>query len=114
MTKNYKTIELFISNIICSLNYNRSTEHVIQVVLGCLQRVKPSECKSINCNFDTDDIEVDDDINIIYGAIVLAFGDYGVSPRYGWFDVDVAIHIRKVLHEIFSDLKRQLKFEQEH
>lgn len=24
--------------------------------------------------------------NLIYGALIMAFGDYGTSPRTGWFD----------------------------
>lgn len=41
--------------------------------------------------------------NLIYGSLIMTFGDYGTSPRTGWFDQsDIAVKCA----DYITDLKR--------
>ena len=53
--------------------------------------------------FKNYNIEFSEYGNLIYGALIMAFGDYGTSPRTGWFDhSDIAVKCA----DYITDLKR--------
>lgn len=61
-----------------SFEYNYEDEFMINVYKECQNRLINGDFKSWN-----ECIEIAD---IIHGTAVLFYGDYGVSPRYGWID----------------------------
>lgn len=62
-----------LSYMIISYSYNRTDEEVIALCKELIKRLK---------NHPVDWTE---DGNIVYSAMVIAYGDYGTSPRSGWF-----------------------------
>lgn len=77
--------------MLSSFWYNRSTESIISLIKEVISRV--------NKNYET---EWTDDGNILFGTLVLMFGDYGVSPRAGWIDEE---YKQGLLKELREDLK---------
>lgn len=86
----------FIYALITSLNYNRETDYTIEVCHRVINRLKKDYEYRIEHKYDGDGI--DDDVNIIMGAIIIAYGDYGTSPRHGW------IKIKPIAEEIINAL----------
>ena len=63
-----------LTNLLKAYSYNRSDEEMFSLYDELIKR------------FDRDmSVEWSDDGNIIYSTLVLMFGDYGTSPRSGWF-----------------------------
>ena len=61
--------------IFTSYAYNREFRYMVELCQEVLERV--NGYKSSNRTYDGD---------IIYGFLVLMFGDYGTSPRSGWIE----------------------------
>ena len=72
--RTYDEERLFLRSMLDSLWYNRDTKDYLSVLREVRKRI---DC--VRCDWS-------DDGNIIYGALVCRYGDYGVSPRAGWFD----------------------------
>ena len=68
-------IELAVSAIFNSYYYNREISYMIKLCREVLDRMNQS--KNINRTYDGD---------IIYGFLVLRYGNYGTSPRSGWIE----------------------------
>lgn len=62
-----------LSSMIGSYLYNRSEDQVIALCEELIKRLKNHP------------VDWSDDCNLIYSALVIAYGDYGTSPRSGWF-----------------------------
>lgn len=62
-----------LSSMIGSFLYNRREDQVIALCQELIKRLK---------NYP---VEYSDDGDIVYGTLVIAYGDYGTSPRSGWF-----------------------------
>ena len=58
-----------------SYAYNREFSYMIELCREVLERVRG--VKSSSWTYDG---------NIIYGFLVLMYGDYGTSPRSGWIE----------------------------
>lgn len=71
-----KTSEV-IEAIFDSFYYNRSIYHILDLCEEIIARVN-----------DNSVVEWTDDGDIIYGILVLLYGDYGTSPRSGWITKD--------------------------
>lgn len=66
---------LHISDMLWSLWYNRDVDELLDLCDELLKRIN-----------NTDDyFEWSDDADILFGSMILAYGEYGVSPRAGWF-----------------------------
>ena len=64
-----------ISDMLWSLWYNREVDELISLCDELLKRIN-----------NTDDyFEWSDDGDVLFGSMILAYGEYGVSPRAGWF-----------------------------
>ena len=68
-----------IYDLLISFGYNRSTDDMIEL------------CKELIDRLTGDDWRYDkhkntDEGDIIYGYIIMLFGNYGTSPRSGWFE----------------------------
>lgn len=80
-----------------SYYYNRSVYHMIEL------------CKEIEARINKKDVEWTDDGDIIYGILVLLYGDYGTSPRSGWMSDMYKENIKIWLNEIIDDYKEILE-----
>lgn len=62
-----------ISDMLWSLWYNRDVDELIDLCDELLKRINKI------------DVEWSDDADILFGSMILAYGEYGISPRAGWF-----------------------------
>ena len=83
-----KTTREIVRAIIASFDYNRSREDMIKLCEEVKKRIR----KYI--------VEWTDDGNILYGILVLLYGDYGTSPRSGWLESDTEEIIASINEEI--------------
>ena len=75
-----------LDGLIGSLSYNRDEEHLFKLYEELVKRFKKY------------DVEFTDDGNTVYGTMVMIYGDYGTSPRTGWFyDEDIPDKCAKYL-----------------
>ncbi len=72
-----------INTYITMLEYNRGYEHTLHVVEVALERVKTGKHTMYLAEDDLD----------FYAFLVLLCGDYGTSPRFGWFDDKIKYRI---------------------
>ena len=87
-------IESTVKAIFNSYAYNRTFSYMIEL------------CEEVNkrvCNYR---YVPSDDGNIIYGFLVLIYGDYGTSPRSGWFNGEIAKCISKCISDLSEEYKR--------
>ena len=89
--------DFIIGSILSSLGYNRTPEDVIGVIKELISRVEGKEALW------------SDDGNIIYGTLVMLWGNYGVSPRAGWIDKDVKGEVLLTLRKELEDYQRSLR-----
>ena len=85
------TPKKILNALITSYFYNRNTEDVLKMLDELQKRIKKNYCVWT------------DDVNIIFGTLILLYGDYGTSPRGGWFDD------QKAKEEILDEIKRVIK-----
>lgn len=67
-----------IYDLLVSFDYNRSNDDMIELCKELIDRLTDKDW--YNKRKSTDDGD------IIYGYIIMLFGDYGTSPRSGWFE----------------------------
>ena len=80
-----------ISAILSSLYYNRETDYMVEITREILRRAEDT----YPCS------EWSDMGNLIYGMIVIRYGDYGTSPRSGWLDEE---HKENIINELKAEL----------
>lgn len=85
-----KSAKEIIRAILSSYGYNRVDEYMINV------------CKEVKSRLRKTDTWTDrtDEGNIIYGTLVCLYGEYGTSPRSGWFDGESAKIVEEIIEEI--------------
>lgn len=88
--------------MLSSFWYNRATESIISLIREVLLRVQ---------NLDNGS-EWTDDGNILFGTLVLMFGNYGVSPRAGWIDLEYKQDLVNELQEELNEYKGILEREE--
>lgn len=93
----------WIDSLITSYFYNRDREDIVNMIQGVINRILDEPYSSVNAG--------DDDTDILMGAIVIEFGDYGTSPRYGWIYEEHEEQILDVLNELLEYHKAQLEVE---
>lgn len=94
-------IKNFIYTITTSLNYNRDTEYTMEVCHRVIKRLDKDYDYRVEHKFDG--AGIDNDVDLLMGDIIIAYGDYGTSPRYGWIE---SIPIRKnVIHTLITRIK---------
>lgn len=82
-----------LDSMIMALSYERSDEEMIALYDELIKRFS----RDMNVSWT-------DDGNIIYSTIVILFGDYGTSPRSGWFTNNI----------ISDDLSKHLEWRKTH
>ena len=100
--ENNKSLEEIIEAIFDSYFYNRSTEDMIDL---CKEIIDRLELVKIDVTWTPDG-------NIIYGILTLLYGDYGTSPRSGFFySVELRQNmiecIRKYMNELIEEAKNE-------
>lgn len=68
-----------IYNLLVSFGYNRSTDDMIELCKELIDRL-------IGADWRYNKHKCTDEGDIIYGYIIMLFGNYGASPRSGWFE----------------------------
>lgn len=68
-----------IYDLLISFGYNRSTDDMIELCKELIVRVTGDDWRY-------DKHKITDEGDIIYGYIIMLFGNYGTSPRSGWFE----------------------------
>lgn len=92
-------IESTVRAIFNSYAYNREFSYMIEL------------CEEVNkrvCNYR---YVPSDDGDIIYGFLVIMYGDYGTSPRSGWFDGENAKCISKCIYDLTQAYKEMEEIE---
>ena len=85
-----------------SYAYNRAFSYMVELCREVLERMQ-GHVTSSNRTYDGD---------IIYGFLVLMFGDYGTSPRTGWIE-NYNEEIAKCINELMEEYKRMAEEEDE-
>lgn len=106
-----------IDAMITSLKYNRETEYTMEVCHRIIKRIdnnysyRPITANDKPVNQETLDC-IEDDVNNIYGALVVLYGDYGTSPRSGWIECKpIEQEIKAALIQEIKDLAYRCMFE---
>lgn len=94
------TIGNFINCLLTSYGYNRNEQYMVNLISECINRA------THNMGSPNSDKDLCDDADILYGSLVVAYGDYGTSPRYGWLNKENEQIILDVLE------KKQLEYEE--
>lgn len=84
-----------VESIFYSYFYNRSRYHVYDL------------CEEVKARIiGTDDVDLTDDGDIIFGFLVLLYGEYGTSPRSGWL---VNENNKNYIIDYINDIIEKLK-----
>ena len=67
-----------LEHLIDSFVYNREDSYMIKLMKNIIYKLE-------NSSLFYDEVDKDD-FNLIYGAIILQYGEYGTSPSSGWID----------------------------
>lgn len=94
----FQLIEATTEALLNSYAYNRSCQYMVELCEEIRERVLGSYRHS-------------DDGNIIYGFLILMYGDYGTSPRSGWLDNDSMGPILKCLDYLIDKYKQLEEYE---
>lgn len=96
-----KTPKEILDALITSYYYNRDIKDLIQVLEEVQKRLKKYSTAWT------------DDGNLIYGTLILLYGDYGTSPRAGWFeDTEAEAEILESIKQQIEEYKELLKYEE--
>lgn len=107
-----------IYSMVASLNYNRETEYTMEVCHRIIKRIDEAyNYRSITADdkpVSRETIEsIEDDVNNIYGTLVMLYGDYGTSPRTGWIEGEsIKQEIIDTLIDKIKDLAISYMYEQ--
>ena len=83
-----------ISNLLWSYWYNRNDAYMKHICEDIISKIQGKH-----------NVSHHDDTDIIYGYLVISFGDYGTSPRYGWIDDDKKDDIIKEIKQFIEEIK---------
>lgn len=86
---------------ITMLEYNRGYEYTLHMLDVALERVKTG---NHTMHLEDDDLD-------FYAFLVLLCGDYGTSPRFGWFDDKIKYRIVEYLDKQRLEILRNMEDE---
>lgn len=86
-----------------SYAYNREFSYMIELCQEVAERVNGCAIEKSNHTYDGD---------IIYGFLVLMYGDYGTSPRSGWIGNEYTNEITDCIYDLIEAYE-QLKEEED-
>lgn len=94
----WKSTREVVTSIFESFYYNRSISHIIDLCKEIIARV-----------YNNSEIEWTDDGDIIYGILVLLYGDYGTSTRSGWIKENKE-NIIVAINEIMEYCQQEVRY----
>lgn len=90
--------QCIIQAIFDSFSYNRADYHMFLL------------CEEIRERIDNNsEVIWTDDGDIIYGILVLLYGDYGTSPRSGWIQDLYIENVKLCVNDIIEEYKRDIR-----
>lgn len=95
--------ETLLNTLLTSYWYNRSEKHMVSIALELKGRIEGT----FPCYLWSDDVD------IIYGTLVLRFGDYGTSPRSGWIKDESKKILNSEIDKYIVEFKREYELEKE-
>ena len=100
--KHYKDT---IDALMTSFGYNRSKKYMVALYEEIIARISDAT---------SSDVKWTDDGNIIYGYLICLYGEYGTSPRSGWFENKEAKEsVLEFLKEDLEYIKEAAEHEEE-
>ena len=100
--KHYKDT---IDALLTSFMYNRSKKYMVTLYEEIIARMNDAT---------SSDVKWTDDGNIIYGYLICLYGDYGTSPRSGWFEnKEAKAAVLEFLKEDLEEVKEAAEREEE-
>ena len=91
----------WIESLVMSYYYNRDRKDIINMIAGVINRITNTSYDSV--------MPGDDDTDILMGAIVIEYGEFGTSPRFGWIDEEHKENVLNILDELLEYHKEQLE-----
>lgn len=87
-----------------SYAYNREFSYMIKLCREVAERVNGCKNRNSDRTYDGD---------IIYGFLVLMYGDYGTSPRSGWITGEYTTEITDCIYDLIEAYTRLKEEEDE-
>ena len=99
----FKNYDAVLRAIIASYFYNYDNEYIISILEQVKHRINGGGW-----------IEPIPEADLICSQLYYLYGDYGTSPRYGWFNIKELIPaFTKILDEEIEELKEMISYESE-
>jgi len=100
--KMYEGVRL-LDTLINAFNYNRTAKCMLSILVELKGRLNGT----FPCNFWSDDC------NIIYSSLVLRCGEYGTSPKKGWFEEEIFAILMCEIDTLIVEFNRRYELEKE-
>jgi hypothetical protein len=95
----FKNYDEVLSSVITAFCYNRDEEYLVKVLEQVKRRINGGEWE-----------QPLDEADIIASILYDLYGDYGTSPRYGWFYNSLLIdEFNKILDNEIEELKEYIE-----
>ena len=92
----FKNYDQVMDGIIAAFSYNRDKNYLITLLEQVKRRLSNGPWE-----------QPIDDADIICSILYYTYGDYGTSPRYGWFDnKQLPIEFIKIIDNEIQELKK--------
>lgn len=95
----------WIESLIWSYFYNRRKKDLVNMVEGVINRILDKPYGELNAG--------DDDTDVLMGAIVQQYGDYGTSPRFGWIYEEHKENVLEILFDLDDYFNKTLDDEED-
>lgn len=89
-------------HIMDAFNYNRRTVWMKHIIKELLERIDNTPVKYSIDGYER--INRSEDGDIIYGFLVLCYGEYGTSPRSGWILTNYINELKNALNDYYKFL----------
>ena len=95
MLQVFKNYDQVLRGIISAYFYNRNDVDLIRTLEQVKNRLNKGEWE-----------QPIDDADIICSFLYYLYGDYGTSPRYGWFDIkELVFEFTKIIDKIIVEIQ---------
>lgn len=83
-----------LDGLVCAISYSREEDHMLNLYDKLIKR------------FKNHNVMFTDDGNIVYSTMVMLYGDYGTSPRTGWFyDENIPQRCAEFLTSLMNNMR---------
>lgn len=91
-----------VEHIMDAFNYNRSTVWMKFLVKELLERIDNTPVRYSKDGRER--VNRSEDGDVIYGFLVLCYGEYGTSPRSGWIMTNYINELKNALNDYYNFL----------